>query len=128
MFFASKTKQNKTKWPYFLCVSFRSSKTLKNPSPKHSKFFFQRFLLCSSKASVENPGLSCGLGRSLREIQVGQKGPGMSVVIQLPCDLRMGSVNSYRAKGTCQMRSVLSVSLHGAGRPLRPPGAPPKWR
>lgn len=77
---------------------------------------------------MENPGPSCGLGRSLRKIQVGQKGPGKSEVVQMPCDLRMGSVDSYRAKGTCQIRSVLSVSLHGAVRPLRPPGALPKWR
>lgn len=127
MFFASKTKQNKTAI-FSVCILPFPQDSKKNPSPKHSKFFFQRFLLCSSKASVENPGLSCGLGRSLREIQVGQKGPSMSAVIQLPYDLQMGSVDSYRAKGTCQMRSVLSVSLHGAARPLRPPGAPPKWR
>lgn len=121
--FKNKTKQK----GHILCVYPSVYQDSKNPSPKHSKcFFFQRFLLCSSKASVENPGLSCGLGRSLREIQVGQKGPGMSAVVQLPCDLWMSNADSYRAKGTCQIRSVLSVSLHGAGRPLRPPGALPK--
>lgn len=125
MFFASKTKQNK-KAIFSVCI-LPFPKTLKTlPQNILNVFFFQRFLLCSSKASVENPGLSCGLGRSLREIQVGQKGPGMSAVVQLPCDLWMSNADSYRAKGTCQIRSVLSVSLHGAGRPLRPPGALPK--
>lgn len=125
MFFASKTKQNK-KAIFSVCI-LPFPKTLKTlPQNILNFFFFQRFLLCSSKASVENPGLSCSLGRSLREIQVGQKGPGMSAVVQLPCDLWMSNADSYRAKGTCQIRSVLSVSLHGAGRPLRPPGALPK--
>lgn len=123
MFFASKTKQNK-KAIFSVCI-LPFPKTLKTLPQNILNFFFQRFLLCSSKASVENPGLSCGLGRSLREIQVGQKGPGMSAVVQLPCDL-WSNADSYRAKGTCQIRSVLSVSLHGAARPLRPPGALPK--
>lgn len=127
MFFASKTKQNKTAI-FSVCILPFPQDSKKKPFPKHSKFFSQRFLLCSSKASVENPGLSLWPGQVPEGNPGGPKGPGMSAVIQLPSDLWMGRVDSYRAKGTCQMRSVLSVSLHGAARPLRPPGAPPKWR
>lgn len=49
-------KQNKTKKVIFSVCILPFPKTLKTPSPKHSKFLFSEVsLLCSSKASVENP-------------------------------------------------------------------------
>lgn len=125
MFFCFKNKTKQKKAIFSVCI-LPFPKTLKTPSPKHSKFLFSEVSPLLFQGLGGESGLPCGLGRSLREIQVGQKGPGVSAVVQLPCNLWMGSVDSYRAKGTCQMRSVLSVSLQGAGRPLRPPGALPK--
>lgn len=69
-------KQNKTKRPYSLCVSFRSPKTLKkNPSPNILNFFPRGFSSVLPRPQWRIQACPCGLGRSLREIQVGQRVP-----------------------------------------------------
>lgn len=118
--FKNKTKQK----GHILQVCSSIPKTLK-PTPKHSEVLFPEVSLCSSRPQWRIQTCLVACAGSWGKPSRAKKGPSMSAVVQPPCDLQMGS---YRAKGTCQIRSVLSVSLHGAGRPLRPPGALPKWR
>lgn len=96
--------------------------------PKTFEFLFAEVSLCSSRPQWRVQASLVACTGPWGEPRGATMGPSMSAVVQLPCNLQMDRVESYRAKGTCQIRSVLSVSLHGAGRPLRPPGALPKCR